>query len=255
MKRFNAKDSPLYQEWVKNGRHLDPNNRFWEPWTNNKLHAEECLKGWGHPSPSFKPKTIGQRGKVHRTKRVAAHIRGETVLDMGCGVGHLLGAIKTNWGPIIAEYLGLDCENMIDLANQCFPLDTDCFQVGDVFDISGKKGWAPPHTGSYDTVTSLQVVQHLPELYTPLQEMWDHTEKRLIVAMLPPTMPVFTIREDGLISHRYTLNEINEATERLAPHWANRLLIWPDVKELPDEPRSPREQALLILDKYERLDT
>lgn len=224
---------------------LDPVHRFWEVWKYKPGHAEECLKGWGDPNLDFKTRTIGQRGKRHRTIRTAKWLRGKTVLDVGCGVGHLFGVFKDK----VDGYLGIDSEPMIELARKCFPEHQDKFQVGDIFDLSGEFGWGKTKCGIYDTVFNLQVVQHLPILRDPLQEMWNHARMCVVLAVLPPTQSIFTIRDDGLISHRYNRREWIKAINSLSPPTRDYEIHDERKKELPDESRSAYEQTIVRINK------
>ena len=241
--RVAAERSPLYQRWVGEGRSLDPGSRFWEPW-KRPGYAEECLKGWGSPRPEFQPRTRGQRGKRHRTARTAKCLRGKTVLDVGCGVGHLFGVLKDE----VEDYLGIDSPEMIRVARRCWPEHKDKFQIGDVFDLSGERGWGETRCGTYDTVFSLQVLQHLPVLYEALQEMWNHT-LCMVHAVLPLTKTLFTVREDGLISHRYSGPDFMKAVRRLKPNYGRVEIHDVRRREFPNDPKSGWEQAIIRITK------
>ena len=226
--------------WIAAGRPLDPEKRFWEPWKNDPSHPDSCLKGWGSPNQPEKQ----NKGKRHRTKRVVPWFVGNSALDVGCGLGHLFYHLK----PKTEDYLGVDCLPMIMKARTFWPEDEKKFQQGDIFDLSGEKGWGEP-CGVYDAVFCLQVVIHLPVLYEPLAQMWEHARRAVVFTVNPPKFSSLYVEPKGLIGHRYSLDEIRSAFVRLKPRPKNVNMLWEKKREFPNDPKSVWEMTIFRLNK------
>jgi len=94
-------------------------------------------------------------------------VEGKSVLDVGCGMGHLYPWIKDN----IDVYVGVDTsEVMLEKARQ-FNVGVK-FQYGDVYDLS--------EFGTFDTVISISLLIHLPNIEKAIGEMWKHVDRALI---------------------------------------------------------------------------
>ena len=131
--------------------------RAWEVWDEDR--AGQYIQRYGTPQD---PEPKHDR----RMKLVASLLEGQTVLDVGCGVGHLYPRIKE-----AHSYLGIDNSDwMLQLAMELQP---ECnFQKGDAYDLSP--------FGSFDTVVCQSLLIHLPDISKPIKEMWEHTNKALI---------------------------------------------------------------------------
>lgn len=172
--------------------------RDWEPWRRPE-YAESRLKIWGNP---LDPPSSWNKNKYMRLRVLPKMILGKSVLDVGCGLGHTYSLIKNT----VDEYLGLDLPAMIEICHRFFPKRN--FKVGDIYDLSP---W-----GLYHTVISTQVLIHLPHLNEPLKQLWKHAERCILVTVrFPREKEIFKQRENGLIGHRWTKEQLVSAINNL----------------------------------------
>lgn len=99
----------------------------------------------------------------------SSFIVGNSVLDIGCGIGHLLPFVKEG-----IEYMGVDTSpEMLRVAKSFHPNDIFC--IGDIYDLNP--------FGVFDTVLCQSVLIHLPEIEVPIQEMWSHAHKAIVFSI------------------------------------------------------------------------
>ena len=143
-------------------------------------------------------------------------LKGETVLDVGCGLGHLYYALKGK----VTEYLGIDSSpHMLEKAREYFP-EAD-FRHGDIHDLS-------PFPQA-DTVYSVSLLIHLPSIEEPIQQLWDKTLKRCVILIPMGLRKKIEEPEPGLLYHQvssWNLKKILkslEGIERIKKmHWVKR---------------------------------
>lgn len=172
----------------------------WRVWAKPD-YAEGRLRQWKSP---LLPQEKWDRHKAKRLSLIPQLIKGSSVLDVGCGLGHCYATIKDG----IDEYLGIDLKAMIDICHRFFP--ENLFKAGDIYNLSS--------IGMYDTVLCIQVLIHLPTLEKPLKQLWAHTKQRLIFTIRPPTRLFkkrFKQRESGLIGHDFNRTELTNAINSL----------------------------------------
>jgi len=172
-----------------------------QPW-RDPVYARSRLELWGKPTDT--PLTWGD-GKYQRLSRVPRLITGNSVLDVGCGCGHLYALLKDK----IGTYTGLDFKAMVDICREFFP-ETD-WREGNVYDLS--------KFGMYDTVVATQLFIHLPDIIQPLQQCWTHAKKALLFTLrttiTPGSASIRVNEETGTLAHRYTGEELSHAINLL----------------------------------------
>ena len=134
--------------------------RDWEVWDEKTVDFIE--QTWGSPT----------KGNPIRHQRlietVSTHIEGGSVLDVGCGLGHLYPYLE----PKIETYLGVDSSPvMIKRAQSHF--GEHLFVVGDAYDLSPQP--------MMDTVVCCDVVKHVPETWPILEQLWSKANKHVIL--------------------------------------------------------------------------
>lgn len=134
--------------------------RPWEVWDENT--AKELEQAWGPPT---KGKNTRHQQLV---KTVSKLILGKSVLDVGCGLGHLYGVIRGKVGI----YLGVDSSPVMIRRAQSY-FGKSLFVVGDAYDLSPLP--------SADTVICLDVVKHVPETWPILRQLWSKARKCVIL--------------------------------------------------------------------------
>ena len=139
--------------------------RPWDIWSERVTKNIE--HEWGTPQEKR-----GRRMSV--MKHIVEMIDYDEVLDVGCGFGHLLYALR-RWQDDDFDYLGFDSSKaMIKRAKKYFPEEKEKFVIGDVFKASEQfKPW--------DCVVASDLIIHLPEQLKVLKELWVVTKKTLIV--------------------------------------------------------------------------
>lgn len=136
--------------------------RPWEVWDEEEAAGLE--RAWGSPE--------GGKGRHQALVEVVAGlIEGGSVLDIGCGLGHLYGALKSKERGI-ESYVGVDSSPaMVEKATSYF--GEGLFSVGDAYDLSD--------LACADTVVCLDVVKHLPETWPVLEQLWSKAGKCVIL--------------------------------------------------------------------------
>ena len=123
--------------------------RKWQVWDNERV--ERFIKVYGTP---FNP-SLNQKRRMRIASKL---ISGKSVLDVGCGMGHLLPWIKDK----VESYVGVDSsEEMLQKAKEFFQ-DKSLgiaygFTKGDVYDLRG--------FDVYDSVVAVSLLIHLPDVF------------------------------------------------------------------------------------------
>jgi SAM-dependent methyltransferase len=118
---------------------------------------------------------LGWEWLGERIGKVAPFIIGDTVLDIGCGLGIIADYIDGR------EYLGLDFANFpIKWANNNIKNKRASFQMANIEDFT--------LYSSYDTVLLLEVLEHVADIEGVAQLAKYYANKRVIVTV-PRDMP------------------------------------------------------------------
>lgn len=167
--------------------------RYWDVWHGDlgKERAQRYQKYYG---PPHNPEPVHQG----RMKLASSLIVGNSVLDIGCGIGHLLHFVKDG-----IEYVGADTSlEMLQVARRFYP--NNIFSVGDIYDLSPFR--------MFDTVLSQSVLIHLPEIETPIQEMWSHACKAIVfsipIASKKTVEPLQQYGDKSILAHVETWENI-----------------------------------------------
>jgi len=129
----------------------------------DKERVEHFIKAYGTP---FNP-SLGQRRRMRMASKL---VSGKSVLEVGCGVGHLLPWIKDK----IDCYVGVDSsEEMLRKAREFFPEVK--FVKGNVYDLN--------QFALFDSVVAVSLLIHLPDVERAIREMWKHTRKELVFSI------------------------------------------------------------------------
>jgi len=179
--------------------------RYWDVWDKDRI--EYYVRTYGEPN---KPR----KDHLNRMNITLSLITGKTVLDVGCGIGHLYHVL-----PKDVKYTGIDTsEHMLSYARK--HADTD-FRVGDVFDLSG--------LDSYETVIAQSLLIHLPETRAPIQQMWSRASKELIFSIpisgKDSVNPWRRYKDRQLLSNTKTMRTINEIITHLPSYKSHITLV------------------------------
>ncbi len=155
-------------------------SRNWELW--DERNVKRLASSWLNPEtlPHDTFKEDGSHWNL--IQKVYPLIEGESVLDVGCGMGHLFMMAK---GYI--DYLGIDSSKaMIEKAQEYFPGDKDKFRLGDAYDLSISRGmWY------FDSVVALGLILHLPESVTVIKQLWSKACDCVILSAWIGDTPLF----------------------------------------------------------------
>lgn len=142
--------------------------REWEVW--DAARGQSYVKNYGTPHAPTKDHAA-------RMRAAASLVVGNSVLDVGCGVGHLYPHVR----DCVTTYVGVDTSyDMLALARKFNP--DGRFVYGDVYDLSD--------LGEFDTVCCVSIYIHLPDLQKPMQQSWDRAKNALVFTLPIADKPV-----------------------------------------------------------------
>ena len=134
-----------------------------EAWDDKKVSG--MAKGWKNPLDLAQDLCAYRRDRHWRLiYDIYSLIEGHSILDVGCGMGHLYALAKLDH-----SYIGLDSsESMIERAKWYFPKSRDKFMVGSAYDLED--------CSISDTVVASGLILHLPDPEPVLQQLWSKTK-------------------------------------------------------------------------------
>lgn len=128
-------------------------------------------------------RAIGELEEMESSKAVAEILchwakDGDSILDVGCGVGHYLRSLRNSISCNFS-YTGIDNSNFyIELAQKAFAgEDNVSFQTGDLYQL-------PFSEKSFDIVMSNNLFLHLPSIKTPLEELCRVSRRYVLIRTL-----------------------------------------------------------------------
>ena len=141
--------------------------RPWERWDDPGV-ADHIDQYWRNTR-----REIEHRGELVRLA-VKSFKTGDRLLDVGCGSGLFYEHLKADFHARL-KYTGVDTSHeMIEIARKRNP-GVD-FRLGDAFSLGFREN-------SFDYVLCFEVLGHLPEIITPLTEMFRASSKALIFTL------------------------------------------------------------------------
>lgn len=126
------------------------------------------------------------QSSISAAKRMAALVQdGDSILDVGCGVGHYLVSLRKHV-PAKFSYTGVDgSADYVSRAQKLFPDVT--FKNGDIFNL-------PFPDKSFDFVMCNNVLLHLPSIEQPIKELMRVSRWGALIRTLVGSS-TFVIRE------------------------------------------------------------
>ena len=151
----------------------------WRIWDNEKEYGDIFYK-----------RASGAIAEMESSKAIAKHVQSlirenDLILDVGCGAGHYLVSLDKNV-KIPFSYYGIDATSYyIQLAKKAFQKKNNTnpirkhtnFKAGDIYCLQLADKFA-------DIVMCNNVLQHLPSIKKPIEELWRVTKKYLIIRTL-----------------------------------------------------------------------
>ncbi len=129
---------------------------------------------------------------------VASSVRGERVLDIGCGSGGLLSLLHEQGHSVC----GLEPnEELVNLASKLHP---------ELHIVQGTGDHLERVSGSFDTITIIDVLEHIEDDRQQLRRIWERLNPGGRLVVLVPAFPVLYGERDRNNGHfrRYTSREL-----------------------------------------------
>ena len=185
----------------------------WEIWDEKMV--KQLASGWRNPADLQLDFSSSETDRHWRlTQKVHSLIEGESILDVGCGMGHLFILVKDCF-----DYLGIDTSQaMLKTAREFFPEHQDKFQFGDAYDLSTLP--------TFDTVVATGVLLHLPDSGPVIEQLWSKARRCTILSMwIGETPHTETV---GLVSLKELIQTLKTAERQVL----KRLILRKEPKEL-----------------------
>jgi len=162
----------------------------------DKTEVERFIEKNGPPN---KPKP-----KTHRKmQKDAGFLEGSTVLDVGCGIGHLYPYLKDS----VEEYVGLDAStDMLKAAESYFPEAT--WIQGDIYSLED-------HVDRFDTVYAISLLIHFQDHEKAIRQLWSRTRSRYVFLIPTGRREEIVKAKPGLIYHQTTIDNLKLMIRRL----------------------------------------
>lgn len=153
---------------------------------------------------------------MDRMKYAARHQKGTTVLDVGCGVGHLYPWIK----DLVKEYVGLDASPyMLTCAREFFP-EVKWIE-GDAHDLS--------KLPLFDTVYSMSLLMHMWNVKQIITQMWEHTKQRCIFNIPLRRNDKIVHKTSNMIWHHTSFKKLKGIIKDLPGEFTHRIVRYNNI--------------------------
>lgn len=173
----------------------------------------------------------------NRMRQASEYLRGNSVLDVGCGVGHLYPHIKDK----IRHYTGLDASlNMLLKARYYYP-EADWIK-GNIYELQHQ-------VPCFDTVYSVSLLIHLYDHENAILQLWTRVKERLVFLIpLSKDEEIISI-EKGLIYHYNSFNWIYGFISTLPDLEKYKIIYWGKLKHRIRSLKNKKGHYFVILDK------
>lgn len=194
-----SKNILMKEKELEEGK-TDKSERYWDIWHGSI--GEERAQGY---PIAYGPPHDPEPAHRGRMELASSLIVGNSVLDIGCGIGHLRPFVKEG-----IKYTGADTSfEMLQVAKRFHPNGIFC--VGDIYDLSPFR--------MFDTVLCQSVLIHLPKIETPIQEMWNHACKAIVfsipIANIKTVKPLQQYENKSILMHTETWENIETIVKAL----------------------------------------